>query len=134
MKSVPRWAVASSQTNDCIVPPYPSREANTFLSFFCFLFLLVSNDFCFCSRSSDKDFFTFSVFLAFQSACFRVFAFYSVCVCVWGGVSRSTPPTHTHIRKQRKGKTPHQNVRKMVRSEKFPIIRTLTKAKIIAHQ
>ena len=83
--------------------PNPNPQARPILFYlvFCFLILLVSNDFCFCLRSSDAKFSAFVPFPCTLECLFLFFfAFYSA--CVWGG----QPPPHpnTYTRKQRKGK------------------------------
>ena len=64
--------------------PDPSPGRLFFYRFFCFLILLVSNDFCFVYVPLMGNFSLLPVFLAFQSAVFPFLCFLE-CVWVWGG-------------------------------------------------
>ena len=63
----PRRSTAASQTN-----PSPGRLF--FHRFFCFLILLVSNDFCFCLSSCDGKFFTNGPFSLLSRVLFFLFS------------------------------------------------------------
>ena len=76
-----QWDVSRSWMINWTFLPQPRRWVIIFLFYlvFCFLILLVSNDFCFVYVFLMGNFPLWTVFLTFQSACFRVFAFQ------WGG-------------------------------------------------
>ena len=67
--------------------PDPNRPARPILfnRVFCFLILLVSNDFCFCLRSCDGKFSAFDHFPCILKCCVSLF-FFLVCVCGGGNL------------------------------------------------